>query len=1447
MRTFYEKYKKGLSIVLAWVLLVQIALPISRIYADDGTNLGNIFTDVTLKVDGSEITDASLIEIKDGTQVALDFKWAVPDGTDIESGDWAEIALPDALDFLKDDNGSLLGPDYDGDGNPDVVGTYTLDKATKKLKVVFNGALTGKNEKHGTVGFLVQFDLEEFTENTKQIIKFDKPIDKEFDITLKPGGEVSSISKFGKPDAAINAKNVEWEIDVNTALGNIENAIVTDQIPEGLELVPGSIEVYHLQVGYTGQKTEGAKLDAEDFSVETIATPPGFKVTLGKIDSAYRIKYKTKIIDYDKAPYTNKAELFDGATSILTAESTVNKVEKESIIEKSGVPDTTEGLDATKVTWTIDINKIESAIKNAEVKDVLGSNLKAAKNIKIYKLEKGSTSWTLGADLTADFADTELGNTNPLTFPIKFGDITGAYRIVFETDIDYGAEYAQNVALDNTATLTGDDTDVSDKATVTVKRSPLLEKTGTSTVNYDTKEIKWTIHVNKANHTITDAVITDIFGPGYELKSTTPETAAIKIYDKNGAPVPVDAASGLPKITLTKDGTGKITGFKAELGDINSYYKIEYVTTITDYDHTGDYTNKATLGGGGIGTGVTVEPGKDVTIQNSYAKSTIGTTKAPVTVGTGDSSIQYDGVNYKEQTMSWKLLVKPMKEKITELTITDTFPNNGLVFLPETLRVVRGTGSTAQMLVAGTDYTVTPKTDTTVTPNTTGYQNGFVLTFTGALPLQGADYSVYYKTSFDPDKVLEAEGTLNTKDKYLNEAVFKGKTESNKDIDVKKDASYTIIKDAFNSGKKEGDIRRADREIDWRIYVNYMAQDLTPGDYTVTDTLSAGQVFDASTVVVREYSVAADGTIQPGAVLEEENYTVSDITDTSFTLTFPGGIDKPYLIAYTAKITGISQPNYTNTATAKAGGGSENPYTASVTYTDHDKFLLKEGAAGSTVYTDDVINWSVTLNTSLSEIENAVFTDTIASGLVYVNDSLKVYRMQGADKVLVGSDHYTLGNELLANGDRTLTVTFSNPINAMYIIEYDTVVVATAGNVKNTANFKGDKVESVPTVIKQFTATQASYGTGSGVANKGTIKIVKVDGDDATIKLDAEFELYYFLNDEKRVIEGTKATVNGELEYENLPLRTYYLREVTPPNGYEPLTEPIEFTLTAANKTIEREVKNFKLGSLSILKVDVNDHAKLLEGAEFTLTNTGTNKEYILKTDAKGEASVNGLPHGDYTLKETKAPSGYARDNTVRTITIGTDEGQAITYAYTLTNRRTGGGGGGQDDGSVRIQKVDSRDETQGLAGAVFELRNEAGTVVATLTTNSSGFAQIGKLPFGKYFITETKAPAGYILMADPQAVDITSVEAALELKFINEKSPDNPLTPGNPGTPETPKPEEGIKTPGDGVHGPKTGQSAWYYVWPSVFVVSLFGLALSMMLLARERRRGKQAPNNGN
>ncbi|MDO8880610.1 MAG: SpaA isopeptide-forming pilin-related protein [Coriobacteriia bacterium] len=162
-------------------------------------------------------------------------------------------------------------------------------------------------------------------------------------------------------------------------------------------------------------------------------------------------------------------------------------------------------------------------------------------------------------------------------------------------------------------------------------------------------------------------------------------------------------------------------------------------------------------------------------------------------------------------------------------------------------------------------------------------------------------------------------------------------------------------------------------------------------------------------------------------------------------------------------------------------------------------------------------------------------------------------------------------------------------------------------------------------------------------------------------------------------------------------------------------------------------------GALRITKTDVVDGAPL-DGAVFellwnsTVVASGT-------TDAAGDLTFTGLAPGTWTVREQSAPQGYLLDVTPHSVAVP-DGG---TGTIGLTNERA--------LRPVRVLKAGEAGEP--LAGAVYEIREEGGSVVATLTTNADGTAESEPLQFGDYELVETVAPLGHVLDPTPYAFTI--------------------------------------------------------------------------------------------
>ncbi|ABX41929.1 SpaA isopeptide-forming pilin-related protein [Lachnoclostridium phytofermentans] len=1349
-------------------------------------------TSVAMTKNGTEIPWDLPIEIEENNRISLTLAWEIDNGAPLVNGDQKTIPIPDIFIPVASTHGPMM---MEIDGENLEIGTYLIDN--NLLTLTFNDVLeTGgsyEDDRNGEIILDFKIDVTKFSDDASKIIDFGYEAFR-FPITVKsPSTKGSHITKSETHELE-NPFYVDWTVDINTRLDIIQDAFLSDQIPEGLSLIPDKIKVNKLKVSYNGTVT-GIGEDVTDLvqaASGTSISPTEFTLSLGEISEAYRITYRTNITEYGKKGYTNKAELKNGTIALGTDSKKIPSLIRGSLIEKSGVAIKYDGTNSKIIEWTIDINKAEMNLTNVQLDDpqitAINQTIKNS-TIKVWMLNKSGGTWSKGTEVTNTIKVLNgIEGNDDLAFPIQLGNLDKkAYRITFEADIDYPTDYTPEITCTNQAELTADG-EIKETVSNSVKvtRGALLTKetTGT-TINYTTKEISWKLVANQGKHTITSATLHDNLPVGLTLKRNS-----IKI--RIGG---VDRS--LSEFSVTPPN-GDITGsaanpeFTINFGNISDVVIIEYVTEINDPELYGEkFNNEAWLTGGGIGTGSGPGSGyggyyepikKDTTpnIQNYFTKLKVGSLSSSKKV----DGVTYDGLNYETKTMSWKFEIKPIKEGITALVIEDTFPNKGQYFLKDTLRFEKQDGS---LLALGTDYTISDLDGTDV-----NYQNGFKLVLNAGVTLKDQDYYIYYKTSFNknehPEIIANPLEVNSGNAVYNNKASFTyiPENKTKRTSPFESTAYYDVSYITHNQGdKKSKGFSLQDRWISWEILANHQGRTISGSELVVTDKFSEGQELDEDSIQVIQYKVIADGTREDVKTLNKgTDYTVEkDSDDLGFTVKIGGtGRNNPHRIVYKTKIVGLSKQEYTNTATIEGIS-----YSDKVTNPKYDKFLSKTTVDDkiTTAYQDDEIQWKVVLNESLSEVKNAKYVDKISGGHAYVIDSLKVYeidRNNGGKKLepalVEGPTTYSL--DAVKDPDTknwTLTLTFNQDIHKQYQIEYSTVVTGGTGSIVNAATFEGTEVSSSDSgahETKTFNISQSSSATGTGSSSRGSIRIEKVDLATGRIITDtpAKFELYYLLNGDPIIVgESAKETINGVLIYDSVPInRDYYLKEIEAPEGYliDDTLQPmiIKNGSIIKNNTFTVQVKNEKIEKeLRITKVDMDNSALKLSGAEFRLYQISSSDPLVrtqvggvYTTDGSGMVTIGGLKDGDYELEEITAPANYQLPvNRITKVTISKEKDYEDLVKDNIVNYTVAN----EKQLALDITKVDYDDSSKGLAGTEFKLYRIDITpevqIGGIYSTGTDGKLLITGLDNGTYRLVETKASWGYQLPENPRTVIIVN------------------------------------------------------------------------------------------
>jgi uncharacterized surface anchored protein len=253
----------------------------------------------------------------------------------------------------------------------------------------------------------------------------------------------------------------------------------------------------------------------------------------------------------------------------------------------------------------------------------------------------------------------------------------------------------------------------------------------------------------------------------------------------------------------------------------------------------------------------------------------------------------------------------------------------------------------------------------------------------------------------------------------------------------------------------------------------------------------------------------------------------------------------------------------------------------------------------------------------------------------------------------------------------------------------------------------------------------------------------------------AKFEVW--TNGFKKLMGTVTTNGSGKGTVYNLSPGIYYVKQVQAPAGYPLNTNIGTVYISCWNEEIVFTNQKAKMGTLQIIKTDESN--KRLAGAVFKIYSQDTGKEMgTVATDSNGIATIS-LPHGNYRVIEDVAPPGYELDQTVRNVTIGSSG----TTLY-VTNKKKPVV---VQKGTIGIYKRDASSQ-QLLSGAVFQVKNAAGSVVGTIATNGNGYASLANLDYGVYTITEIQAPSGYQALTSTQTIYLNTANSTTT--FYNQK-----------------------------------------------------------------------------
>lgn len=155
---------------------------------------------------------------------------------------------------------------------------------------------------------------------------------------------------------------------------------------------------------------------------------------------------------------------------------------------------------------------------------------------------------------------------------------------------------------------------------------------------------------------------------------------------------------------------------------------------------------------------------------------------------------------------------------------------------------------------------------------------------------------------------------------------------------------------------------------------------------------------------------------------------------------------------------------------------------------------------------------------------------------------------------------------------------------------------------------------------------------------------------------------------------------------------------------------------------------------MKVIKNDKDNSDIKLDGVEFDLLDKEGNVVKHFVTNEKGEAVIEGINTGEYTLKETKTKEEYKISLENKDVTIKWNEESVIT----ISNEKK--------KGQIEVVKVDGENNSIKLKEVEFEVLDSNDNVIEKIKTDENGIAKTSLLPIGTYFLKEISTDDKHIL-----------------------------------------------------------------------------------------------------
>ncbi|MEC0581409.1 SpaA isopeptide-forming pilin-related protein [Bacillus spizizenii] len=1302
-RSFPLGLKKSGRIVMIISLAIffffsQIASYTLTAQAVDVTSSDSQFFDsVTIKEGNDQVVDGAKGNepaLKPGDEVTLTYEWSLKKDKETESEQDINVEIPKSFTFDKGAEGEIKSADQ-------VIGSYQVPAGGSTMVVKLTTASADSPDAKGAITLSATFtaDVKDDEHTIAALFQLGGGKTQQVIIPVKKDETPDAETEEPKNDSSETAGDQEGTDDKSAPSVSKEQKEEEQQASADTKGGDSSKSDDSNKVSSSSQSAFKSLQTEEKQITQTILTGVTLTDENGKpYDKGNRADTNSPVkISIDWA-------IPDDLGKTINAGDTYEfDLPKEFIMHNDIVNLPLSAGDTTFGTFSIDTNGHVVMTFNGEVKD--SSNVKGTLVINTQFNEKKITGST----------------TQKIPFPVNSD--TPETTVYFKPNV-----------------------------------SKTIDKSGALDKGINPGKVTWTVDVNKKLDQVKKAKLTESLPDGLIYRS-------VKVYELN---VNIDGSVSRGNEVssgYSVDSKGNVT-FN---GTIDSAYRLVYETDIDNSAKPSEggnmtLTNKAAFSGDNL------EPiSAEATVAAKYGKMI------------AKSSTGYDG---ESQTFSWALSYNYGEKQIdqSKASIKDSFGTGDLHLVKDSLKVIpitfgqNGSEQAGTPLKEGEDYTLID--------NGSGFEVKFNKNITSA-------YKITYQTKVNSGVIIDKSTT------YTN-SVVTGTGDS-------KEASGIAIQQNLIKGYSNVDYEK--KTADWTITVNKNNYEMN--NWTLDDQFESGGLvlIDDSFKIqdtTNNKTLQKDKDYTLTKKPEHKGFTLALIgdyakTNSQFKITYTTTFNADYSnesVMNTAQSTWTDQ--YGNERTNKVSSG----------FTPNHQTTNNGFKNGSYNAVSKEITWKIGVNYNGEPTKNPYIKDAITDPQQFVPGSVvvKSYTINKNGSITEGDaldpSKYEV-EEPSEKNERTLTVHLKTGDSVPYLIEFKTSLkgkVIDQNKYTNKATYHNDGYAdrtltgSVSVVDGGSLIFKGGKQNGSYIdwsinvnSSQSTLDDVKVtDTPDENQILDADsFKVYQAKYDENGVVKDSSGNlIAGDVELQKdkdytLNIKTdnttgeqsfvlefigsykqidraYVIKyrsliNIAGTSGHVKNKVSISGT-NVKEQTQETSSSIFvaissgdgsgsgEKGSLTIFKTGEDDNA--LEGADFQLWSEDAKQ--LLRTgttDSGGKLTFGNIRYGSYVLKEIKAPDGYTISHAyAKGVSVKIDSNSSKTGAlYKVVNQQN----------KVTLIKQDEHNNP--LAGAVFKLEKKSSdgtyTLVRTdIKSDKNGKVEMNGLPAGYYRLTETQAPAGFIV-----------------------------------------------------------------------------------------------------